>query len=202
MMNTAKRGDTKQKLVDTALELLWKSSYGSVSVDDICKASGVKKGSFYHYFPSKMDLTIAAMEEETRHSVLVFDKFFSASIRPDKRFEALAEGLYEGQANALKNYGHVCGCPCTSIASEMAGQNDSIRLKFEEISAIKKSYFESAIRDMIAEGMLPASTDAKRRAQEVHNFISGEITLARIQNDLNPLRDSFKAGLNRTLGLM
>jgi hypothetical protein len=37
--------DTKQKLIDTALELVCKSSYGSVSVDDICKASDVKKGS-------------------------------------------------------------------------------------------------------------------------------------------------------------
>ena len=32
--------DTKQTLIDTALELIWKSSYGSVSVDDICKAAG------------------------------------------------------------------------------------------------------------------------------------------------------------------
>lgn len=37
---------TKTRLLETANELIWKSSYGSVSVDDICTASGVNKGSF------------------------------------------------------------------------------------------------------------------------------------------------------------
>jgi len=43
---------TKQKLLETAMELIWVSSYGSVGVDDICKRAGVSKGSFYHFFPS------------------------------------------------------------------------------------------------------------------------------------------------------
>ena len=54
---------TRQKLIETAKNLIWTSSYGAVSVDDICRTANVKKGSFYHYFPSKQDLALAAMEE-------------------------------------------------------------------------------------------------------------------------------------------
>lgn len=200
-MSPVTEKSTKQRLIDTALELLWKNSYGSVSVDDICAASNVRKGSFYHYFPSKMDLTLAAMEADSLLSKEMHDRVFSASIDPVRRFELLAKAIYEAQAEATEKYGHVCGCPCTSIASEMAGQSENIRLKFEEIAAIKKRYFESAIRDLIAEGVLPASTDAKMKAQELYTYLSGEIVLARIKNDLASIKDSLQEGIKRTLGI-
>jgi TetR/AcrR family transcriptional repressor of nem operon len=67
--------DTKQKLIDTALELILKSSYGSVSVHDICKAADVKKGRFYDFFPSKVDLAIAAMEESYKSLKPLYENF-------------------------------------------------------------------------------------------------------------------------------
>lgn len=36
---------TPQRLADGGRELIWKGSYGSVSVDDICRAADVSKGS-------------------------------------------------------------------------------------------------------------------------------------------------------------
>src|SRR5271166_3932043 len=123
--------DTKQKLIDTALELIWKSSYGSVSVDDICKAADVKKGSFYHFFPSKVDLAIAAMEESYKSLKPLYENF-SPESAPVKRFERLAEFVYESQSQAAFKYGMVCGCPCASLGSEMAGQEAGIRAKRSE----------------------------------------------------------------------
>jgi TetR/AcrR family transcriptional repressor of nem operon len=37
--------ETKRKLLETAVELIWESSYGSVSVDDICTKAGVNKSA-------------------------------------------------------------------------------------------------------------------------------------------------------------
>src|SRR5258707_1269333 len=110
--------DTKQKLIDTALELIWRSSYGSVSVDDICKSADVKKGSFYHFFPSKVDLAIAAMEEAYKTIKPAYDTIFSSATLPLTRFENLADFIYESQQQAAIKYGRVCGCPCASLGSE------------------------------------------------------------------------------------
>jgi AcrR family transcriptional regulator len=44
---------TRQKIVDTALQLFGKKGYEAVTVDDICDEAGVSKGAFYHHFPSK-----------------------------------------------------------------------------------------------------------------------------------------------------
>ena len=55
-------GGTRERLIDTTQRLLWSDGYAGVSVDRICKEAGVKKGSFYHFFPSKEDLVLEALD--------------------------------------------------------------------------------------------------------------------------------------------
>jgi TetR/AcrR family transcriptional repressor of nem operon len=197
----APTNDTKQKLIDTALELLWKNSYGSVSVDDICKAAEVKKGSFYHFFPSKAALAVEAMEETYRQFKPIYDQIFSADKNPVERFVDLAAFIYEHQAEIAAKYGHVCGCPCASLGSEIAGHEDGIREKFDEITNRHLRYSENAIRDLIAEGLISATTDVKNKAQEIYTYTLGQLVLARIQNDLEILKRDLEPGLLRILGV-
>ncbi len=193
--------DTKQKLIDTALELIWKSSYGAVSVDDICKAADVKKGSFYHFFPSKVDLALAAMEETSRKTKAAYDEVFSASREPGERIERFADFMVEMQVQAAKKYGHVCGCPCASLGSELAGQESGICAKVEEISHRQQRYFESTLREMVANGSLPEKADIKAKAQELSAYVMGQLTMARIQNDLGNLKRDLKPGMLQLLGI-
>jgi len=189
--------DTKQLLIDTASELIWKSSYGSVSVDDICKAANVKKGSFYHFFPSKVDLAIAAMEEFYQSKKMAYDSIFSPQTPALQRFEQLADFLYNMQEVAASKHGQVCGCPHASLSSEMAGQEEGkgIREKMCEVTKRFERYYESGVRDLIAEGLLPADTDIKAKAQEIVTYLIGQLTFARIQNDLELLKRDLKPGL-------
>jgi TetR/AcrR family transcriptional repressor of nem operon len=192
---------TRQKLIDTALELMWQSSYGTVGVDDICKAINVRKGSFYYFFPSKADLALAAMDHASKVTQAVYDEAFSASRDPVARFERYAEMTIEGQEWANAKYGHVCGCPLATLGSEMAGQGSGIPEKFGEIYGQKLKHFEAALRDMIMEGLLPEQTNVKVKAQELLSFIMGQLMMARIQNDLVPLKRDLKAGLVQLLGV-
>lgn len=192
---------TKQKLVDTAWELLWTSSYGAVSVDDICKAAGVKKGSFYHFFPSKLDLAIAAMEETFACIKPQYDSIFSASNPPLQRFSDLADHMITGQEETAKRFGKVCGCPCISLGSEIAGQEAAVREAYDLILKRKERYYENAIRDLIADGLVPADTDAKTKAADLSTFIVGQLTVARIQNDLGALKRTLRTGMFQVLGV-
>ncbi len=44
------------------------NAYHAVSVDEICTRANVKKGSFYHFFDSKMNLALQTMDEEHQES--------------------------------------------------------------------------------------------------------------------------------------
>jgi TetR/AcrR family transcriptional regulator, transcriptional repressor for nem operon len=192
---------TKQQLIDTAFQLIWTSSYGAVSVDDICAGAGVKKGSFYHFFPSKVDLALATMDESFDVVKAAYDRMFSPATAPVKRFERLADFLYESQQQAAAKYGKVCGCPLASLSSEMAPREPRIRAKFEDLSRRYERYYENALRDMVAEGILRKTCDVKVKAQEVSNYFLGQLMAARIRGDLKALKRDLKVGLLRTLGV-
>src|SRR5271166_6211649 len=73
----------------------------------------------------------SAIEESYKSSKPLNENFLAES-DPVKRFERLAEFVYESQSQAAFKYGMVCGCPCASLGSEMAGQEAGIRAKRSE----------------------------------------------------------------------
>jgi TetR/AcrR family transcriptional repressor of nem operon len=53
-MRTARlHSETKEKLCDAARRLMLEQGFPATSVEQICTAAGVTKGSFFHYFDSK-----------------------------------------------------------------------------------------------------------------------------------------------------
>ena len=57
-----KQEDTKQKILDKALELFSTQGYDSVSVGEIARAVGIKAPSLYNHFPSKQAIFDAIVE--------------------------------------------------------------------------------------------------------------------------------------------
>ncbi len=57
-----KQEDTKQRILDQALELFSTKGYDSVSVGEIAKAVGIKAPSLYNHFPSKQAIFDAIVE--------------------------------------------------------------------------------------------------------------------------------------------
>ena len=102
------------------------------------------------------------------------------------------------QEKIRKGFGCVCGCPLFSLGTEIGTQEPKLRAKVEELLIRTSKYFEAAIRDGHALGDIDAP-DAKRAAWQVLTFWEGSTTMARICNDLKPLRDA-EAGILRLLG--
>jgi len=50
--------ETKQKIYSTAFRLMEEKGFDNITISEICRLSGVSKGSFYTYFESKDDIVI------------------------------------------------------------------------------------------------------------------------------------------------
>jgi TetR/AcrR family transcriptional regulator, transcriptional repressor for nem operon len=61
-MVTTTKPDAKTRLLDAALAVIRTKGYGAATVDEICRAAGLSKGSFFHYFADKEALALAAAE--------------------------------------------------------------------------------------------------------------------------------------------
>jgi TetR/AcrR family transcriptional repressor of nem operon len=185
----------KERLTDAALRMIWSHSYGATSVDAICDRAKVKKGSFYYFFKSKCDLAVAALDTDWKEQRAQLDTIFSPTVPPLERLRRYFEFNFEYLQQIKEECGAVLGCPLTALGSEVCTQETALREKIQEILDRKLSYFESTIRDAHAQGLIEAP-DAKAKAKTLFIFIQGALTQARIQNNLELLRDNYPSALN------
>lgn len=175
--------DANIRLMDAALDLIWEESYGAVTIDDICNRAEVKKGSFYYFYKSKADLAVAAIDrmwnEEWKPNL---DSVFSPSIDPLVRLKNYFTSIYECQLEVVKEHGKVLGCPVCTVGSEISTQEIDVNAKVREIFSRKRKYYESTIRDAVAEGLIEPC-DPAQKAVAIAGLIEGVVSQARIMND-------------------
>ena len=175
--------NAKEKLLGSALALMYARSYGDVGVQEICEHAGVKKGSFYHFFPSKRDLTLAAIDHQwTGVRQQLVKEVLAGTNSPLKRVERCLELFYETQCGVKAQTGHVMGCPFGNLAIELSTQDEYIRKKIESVFQELAGYLERTLEDAIAVGEAPKQ-DVHTTAQALVAFIQGVLLLAKSQND-------------------
>ncbi len=188
--------DANERLMAATLDLIWEGSYGAVTIDDICKRADVKKGSFYYFFKSKAELAVAALEKMWREDWKPsLDASFSPSIDPLARITGYLEGFYPRCVENLKKRGKVLGCPVNSVGSEVSTQETDVNAKAREIISRKRRYYESAIRDAMAEGQIEQG-DVNERACAFLCLLEGAVSQARIMNDPEVLKSLPTAALD------
>ena len=62
----AKRGETREKIIDAATKVFFQNGFEKTSVKMILGEAGVVTGSFYHFFSSKEELFEAVIEKYLR----------------------------------------------------------------------------------------------------------------------------------------
>lgn len=187
--------DAKERLMQAVLELIWTGSYGSTTIDLICDKAGVKKGSFYHFFESKADLAIAALDEIGRQKRVQLDEMFSSTVPPLERFRRYCEHCYLCQCEAKQEHGRVLGCQIFSLGAEVSTQEEKLRRKVQHMLAQWLKYLESAIRDAQAAGFIPPA-DPAEKAKMLFAYYEGMMTHARILNDTAILKSLYRGTLS------
>lgn len=187
--------DAKSRLMDAVLELIWTGSYGSTTIDHICERAGVKKGSFYYFFNSKADVAVAALDAAFQANRVELDAIFSSSVPPLERIRKYCEFGYAIQVEMKAKFGYVLGCPLFTLGAEICTQEQMVGAKISEILEYKARYFETAVRDGHAAGVFHAP-DAAAKSRVVRAYIEGLLTQARIQNDLEILREMAEGVFN------
>lgn len=193
--------NTKDRLIETARDLIWRNSYNAVSVDDICAAADVKKGSFYHFFPSKAHLALATIDSCMQEMKADYNEIFSKDRPPVERFRLMARHVFEKQDEISKELGHVCGCPFATLGSELAAEDEEIGGTIARICAEKAAYYEDGLKDLQAEGLIPASIDVKSKADEIFALVVGQLLMARIKNDLSFIEHKLEESLFNLIGI-
>ena len=181
--------DTRQHLIDTARDLIAARSYHAVGVQEICAQAGVQKGSFYHHFPAKRDLALAAVDDMAGYfRQRVFDTAFSDDIAPLARIERFFTAVYDYHRQVRESTGHVQGCPFGNLAGELGSQDEQVRERIDGIFRQAEAAIEQALREAVALGELP-DIDTAAAARAIFAYAEGLILTAKTRNDAELIRD-------------
>jgi len=171
--------DTRQRIVEAAMELFWLKGYGSTSIADILSRSQVNSGSLYHFFPGKQDLLIAVLETY-RDSIgpMLLDPSWQGVGDPLERVFALLQTYRRAIIDTDCEY----GCPIGSIALELHEPDPAVR----KLLADNFDGWVDAVAGCLeqAAGRFQAGTDLRSLAELVLNVMEGGVMQARTYRDV------------------
>ena len=189
------RTDTRQRLIDSARDLIYARSYSDVGVQEICDNAGVRKGSFYHFFPSKRDLTLAVLDQfQAFFSQEILGRAFAPDIPPLQRIDRFFDYAAGFQRQMKQDTGQMPGCPFGNIACEMSTQDEAIRLRVEQIMQEAEVPFEQTLAEAVANGDLP-DIDTAATASALFAYVEGIMVYAKTRNDPEMVRELGKRAL-------
>ncbi len=183
-----KENDTRHRIVASASDLIYSRSYDSVGVAEICDQAGVKKGSFYHFFASKQELSLAVIDGlriAVEDHILI--PAFARDLPPLHRLDRFIDTLYAFQRDSATNSGHLPGCPFGNLALEKATSDEVIRHKLEGVFAGIQARFEHVLIEAEAAGDIVA-LDIPKTAQAMLAYVEGILLLAKSANDPEVIR--------------
>jgi len=186
--NRPELGDARTRLLDAAVHLIRLKGFAATSIEDLCQAADVTKGSYFHHFKTKEAFGVAVAEhwgETTR-------AFFAAAPyhAPDDPLErvlayvAFRKAIIEGAVAEFS-------CLAGTLVQEIHAASDAIRDACGRAifghSATLEADIEAAMR---ARGMTGPVTP-QSLARHTQTVLQGAFVLAKAGNDPDLARESF-----------
>ncbi len=126
--------NTRERLIDGAVGLLHAHGYQSVGVKALCDVAGVQKGSFYHFFSSKEDLTLAALDRSwDLFRTGVIEPALAQNDEPEKRNQAIRAACLDGLSEHGSSGNGPHGCMFGRLAATVTDSEPLLRARLAEI---------------------------------------------------------------------
>jgi TetR/AcrR family transcriptional repressor of nem operon len=159
-------------------------SYEAVTVDELCRAANVRKSSFYHFFSSKQELALVALESQwQRIEEILLKAAYAEHLEPQEQILRLFELIFLGQQAQKKKDGYMRGCPVGNVTLEMSTLDEALRERTERMFRQWLTYCERSLSQAKAQGIVPATLDIALTAQSLLAYCEGVLLLAKSYND-------------------
>lgn len=181
------RSPSKIRLLDCALHVFRAKGYAATTVDDICAAAGVTKGSFFHHFKGKEDV---ALESVQYWNDITGELFKQA---PYRRIEDPRErllGYIELRAMLIKGSVPDFTCLLGTLVQDVFETNPALRDACDAGIHAHVLDLAKTVQEAKSKYATQAAWDAKSVAQYTQVALQGAFVLAKAKNSVKPALDA------------
>lgn len=147
-------------VLDEMMKVFWGRGYESTSIDDLVKATGLKRGSLYNAFGGKEQMFLAAVNryrEKSERPVL------EMLADPDPR-RALRR-MFEAQSGQLCDLEQPSGCFLVNASAELGLREDAVgRALRDSLAVMERALHETLVRAQ-AQGLIAPGRDLRALAR-------------------------------------
>lgn len=121
---------TRTRILEAAREEIFQNGYQGMRIDSILQKTNLAKGALYHYFPNKLALGYAVVDEVLMgHFQSVWEELFVQSKDPLTTLQK----MFLNKAESFQNAAAFNGCPLNNLNQEMAAIDAGFHQRLEKV---------------------------------------------------------------------
>lgn len=186
-MNANQRLDKRDLILAKGAEVMTRRGYHGAGVQEIVQAAGVPKGSFYHYFASKEEFALQALQQVYGPRLQRYAQALENPVlSPRARIVGYYGELVEHFARQEKLEYH---CFIGSLSFEMAELSPTLGAEIDAILQRSADILQACLEQAQAVGELAADEDCRSLASFVTSAWQGALTRLKVANNTGALAD-------------
>lgn len=176
----------KEKIIESGARLIHQQGYHNTGIQEVLKAAGIPKGSFYFYFASKEDFGLQIIDYfNQRFLGLVGPISSDTSLTPVQRLEV----IFDQFIAIFKRMECTCGCPIGNLSQEMGDLSPAFRGKLKESIDLMVQVYLDLLQEGKEAGEVPPELDLKETANFIVSGWHGALIRMKIVKATEPLEN-------------
>ena len=186
-MNANQRLDKRDLILAKGAEVMTRRGYHGAGVQEIVQAAGVPKGSFYHYFASKEEFALQALQQVYGPRLQRYAQALeNPALSPRARIVGYYGELVEHFARQEKLEYH---CFIGSLSFEMAELSPTLGAEIDAILQRSADILQAGLQQAQGAGELASDEDCRSLASFITSAWQGALTRLKVANNTRALAD-------------
>ena len=139
--DTVQQLATRQVILEAAYEEIHVHGFQGASLSKILSSTNVTKGALYHYFPTKLELGYAVVDEILSEHIQ--QMWIHPLLEAEDPITAFQNIIMQAGSEITED-DIQCGCPLNNLAQEMAPKDEGFRSRVEAVYRAWRKGIEKA----------------------------------------------------------
>ncbi|MDP3676329.1 MAG: TetR/AcrR family transcriptional regulator [Novosphingobium sp.] len=174
---------TRARILNCALRLMWRHGYSEIGINRLIEEAGVFKGSFYHFFPSKMDLLLAVYDHLWAVQRRQIQHIYKANGSPEEALLEHIRWVCRAQIQTKNEQGYVPGLFHMAAGITLLDDNPALAEKVRGMTNEHNTFLIDTMKKISLRG--PEA--AEQLGGLLATFVGGAILNARVSNSIKPI---------------